>query len=215
HRVDPKPAFTLGRSSPHPRLPPGAFEVVWTGLLQVREPEPISFHANLGGEVTVEVDGVAVLRGQGRSETGRLGPGEGLNRRPGHYRLTVRYRSLADVPARLQIFWEGPSFAREPLPAWRLGHLPAELSPAARREELAARGRAAVGRLGCARCHAGAFPGVGDPPPGPSLADAGQIGRASWRERGKRCVGGRDRHEDDGVGGTRKIATAWWRRSVC
>ena len=28
-RVEPKPAFTLGRSSPHPRLPPGPFEVTW------------------------------------------------------------------------------------------------------------------------------------------------------------------------------------------
>ena len=27
YRVEPKPAFYLGRSSPHPRIPPGPFEV--------------------------------------------------------------------------------------------------------------------------------------------------------------------------------------------
>src|SRR4051812_48848255 len=44
HRIDLKPAFYLGHSSPHPRLPPGPFEVVWEGLFRVREPGPIAFH---------------------------------------------------------------------------------------------------------------------------------------------------------------------------
>ena len=158
HRVDPKPAFTLGRSSPHPRIPPGPFEVVWAGVLQVQDPGPIAFSAFVGGEVDVEVDGVTVLDGRGRSETSRLGPTEPLTRAPGHYRLTIRYRSLADVPARLQIWWEGPTFAREPLPAWRLSHLRRTVTPELAREQLAGRGRDAVGRLGCARCHARRVP---------------------------------------------------------
>ena len=135
HRVDSKPAFTLGSSSPHPRIPPGPFEVVWGGVLQVQDPGPIAFSAFLGGELDVEVDGVKVLRGAGRSETSRLGPSESLTRAPGHYRLTIRYRSLAEVPARLQIHWEGPTFAREPLPAWRLTHLPESVTPELAREQ--------------------------------------------------------------------------------
>jgi hypothetical protein len=180
HRIDPKPAFSLGHSSPHPRIPPGAFEVGWDGIIQVNDPGPIAFGAFLGGELDVAVDGVVVLRGRGLSETSRLEPAATLTRPPGHYRIAVRYRSVAGVPARLQIDWEGPGFAREPLPAWRLSHLAAELDPAIDREERAARGRDAVGRLGCARCHQGAFPGVTDPPPGPSLADAGRRLRQDW-----------------------------------
>src|SRR5262245_514201 len=42
-RIDAKPAFTLGYSSPHPRLPAGPFEVVWTGLLLLTDPGPIIF----------------------------------------------------------------------------------------------------------------------------------------------------------------------------
>src|SRR5262249_9835654 len=109
HRIEPKPAFCLGHSSPHPRIPPGRFEVAWSGILQVNDPGPIRFSAYLGGELSVEVDGVAVLRGAGPSDTSRLGPGEGLTRPPGHYRIAVRYHALAGVPARLQLFWEGPT----------------------------------------------------------------------------------------------------------
>ena len=180
HRVEPKPTFHLGPSSPHPRIPPGPFEVVWEGLLRVQEPGPFSFDAQLGGEVDMVVDGVTVLRARGESEVGLSPSSTALTREPGSYRLTIRYRSLAGVPARLQVFWRGPTFAREPLPAWRLGHLAADVSPAARRDELAERGRAAVVRHGCARCHSGALPGVVEGPPGPSLADAGRRLDRGW-----------------------------------
>src|SRR5215217_6538033 len=55
-RVEPKPAFYLGRSSPHPRLPPGPFEVAWSGVIQIKERGPITFAALVGGEVTVTID---------------------------------------------------------------------------------------------------------------------------------------------------------------
>src|SRR5205085_662707 len=34
--------------------------------------------------------------------------------------------------------------------------------------------------LGCARCHQDAFPGVNDPPPGPSLVGLGKRVSAAW-----------------------------------
>jgi cbb3-type cytochrome oxidase cytochrome c subunit len=179
-RVEPKPAFYLGNSSPHPRLPPGPFEVAWTGVLRMKGSGAVSFDAYLGGELTVVVDGVTVLRGRGESAEGRVGPGRRLRRGPGVYRFEARYRSLAGVPARLQLGWEGEGFAREPLPAWLLGHLTNQEPPAARHEELVAAGREAVGRLGCARCHRSAFPGVSDPAPGPVLAGLGRRLRRDW-----------------------------------
>src|SRR5207248_4715216 len=179
-RVEPKPAFHIGRSSPHPRLPPGPFEVTWSGVIALKEPGPLTFWAFVGGELTVTIDGVTVLEGRGPTDAARLAGKAALKREPGSYRVAVRYRSLADVPARLQLWWEGPTFAAEPLPPWRLGHLAADRTAAVEQDERAARGRDAVGRLGCARCHSGAFPAVSDPPPGPSLADAGRRRDRGW-----------------------------------
>src|SRR5262245_64751519 len=54
-RVEAKPAFTLGRSSPHPRIPPGPFEVAYSGVIHVKEKGPITLSAFVGGELTVTV----------------------------------------------------------------------------------------------------------------------------------------------------------------
>jgi mono/diheme cytochrome c family protein len=179
-RIEAKPAFTLGRSNPHPRLPVGPFEVVYRGVISLRDPGPISFSAFVGGEVTMIVDDVTVLEGRGTSETSQIVAKNTIERPGGYYRFELRYRSIADVPARLQVWWKGPSFIREPIPAWRLGHVESELLPAAKQEQLAMVGRSHVGRFGCARCHASAFPSVDDPPPGPSLADVGQRLSRRW-----------------------------------
>jgi mono/diheme cytochrome c family protein len=178
--IEPKPAFWLGGGNSHPRLPVGPFEVTCSGRLIIQEPGPLAFHALVGGELRIEVDGTTVLLGTGRTDASWVGPAERFSRPPGVYRLTVHFRSLPEVPARLQLFWEGPSFAREPLPAWRLGHLPTDVSPEALADERAERGRVAVGRLGCARCHSGHFFAVTDPPPGPSLADSRQRLDRNW-----------------------------------
>src|SRR5205814_8578417 len=105
-RVEPKPSFHLGVSSPHPRLPAGPFEVVWSGVLAVRDPGPLVFSAFVGGEVAVMVDGEVVLSGRGATDTARVESKAGLKRDGGFYPIAVRFRSLPDVPARLQLWWE-------------------------------------------------------------------------------------------------------------
>src|SRR4051812_32142721 len=150
-RVEAKPAFTLGRSSPHPRIPPGPFEVTYTGVLQIKESGPITFSAFVGGELTVTVDGVTVLDGRGQTDTAQVKGKEALKRESGYYTFTVKYQSLVDVPARLQLWWEGEAFAREPLPAWRLGRLAADETPVVKADLAAAAGRTAVREFGCAR----------------------------------------------------------------
>jgi len=180
YRIEVKPAFHLGHSSPHPRIPPGPFEVVWTGVLNLTDPAPLTFDAYTCGEVTMEVDGVIVLQGRGNKETAHIKSKKTLQRPQGLYRLRIRYRSLVDQPARLQIGWQGRTFTREPLPAWQLKHLAVDLTADARQDQLAEKGRMAVGRFGCARCHRGAFPGIADAPPGPSLADARRRINRGW-----------------------------------
>lgn len=179
-RIDPKPAFSWGESSPHPRLAPGAFEAAWSGVIEFFEPRPVRFGAYAAGEVTVIIDGETVLQGRGERPTAWIAGAKPFWREPGLYRLHIRYRSLDDVPARIQLCWEGETFARETLPATRLKHLPQELGSEAEAELAAERGRLAVERLGCARCHATAFPGVFSLPPGPSLADLGERVDGSW-----------------------------------
>jgi glucose/arabinose dehydrogenase/cytochrome c551/c552 len=179
-RIDAKPAFSLGRCSPHPRIPPGPFEVTWSGILYLKDPGPIRFDGYICGEVTVEIDGVVVLAGRGETETSKIVGAQALTRETGLYPLRVSYRALPSLPGRLQLWWEGPTFSREPLPAWQLYHKAADVPDAVAREQIAERGRLAVERLGCARCHAGAFPGIAAPPPGPSLADAGRRIDRGW-----------------------------------
>ncbi|HEX3151632.1 MAG TPA: hypothetical protein VHR66_26395, partial [Gemmataceae bacterium] len=180
HRIDPKPAFALGRSSPHPRLPAGSFEVTWTGTISIRDPGPISFFAYVGGEVVVAIDGVIVIDGRGLTDLAKAMGKATLTRASGVYPLTIHYRSIADVPARFQLWWEAPSFAAETIPAWKFGHLAAQRLPALEADAQTVRGRDLVGQFGCARCHASTFPSVTAPPPGPTLADAGKRLNRTW-----------------------------------
>jgi mono/diheme cytochrome c family protein len=181
-RVEPKPAFYLDGSSLHPRLPPGPFEATWTGALLVKERGVLRFAAYLGGEMRLEVDGDVVLEGKG-SGGSRLQGTKTWTREAGLYRVKLTYRSQTSVPARVQLWWEGESFSREPIPAWRFSHIATELSPAARDDARAALGKRLAGELGCARCHRDAMPGLTEPPPGPALHDVrGRIGR-EWLMR--------------------------------
>ncbi|MGE3808976.1 MAG: hypothetical protein AB7K24_30300, partial [Gemmataceae bacterium] len=180
HRLEVKPAFYLGHGSVHPRLPAGPFEARYSGFLLLREAAPIKFDAFVCGRLTVKIDGVAVLEGTGESDTAHLEGKQPLDRPRGIYRFEVDYRALADRPARLQIHWQGPSFSREPLPAWQLKHV-AEQEPAAfKQDNLVEAGRIQAGLLGCARCHQSSFPGNHEPPRGPSLADARQRLDRDW-----------------------------------
>lgn len=178
-RIETKPAFYLGRSSPHPRIAPGPFEVTYTGVIAMKDSGAITFSAFVGGEVTITIDGAVVLEGKGLTDTARI-VGKPTKRDTGSYTFTVKYRSLQDVPARLQIWWEGDAFAREPLPAWRLGSAHSPEQRIARVDMRTQSGTALVAEYGCARCHASAFPAVHAPPPGPSLADANRRFNKAW-----------------------------------
>jgi cytochrome c2/glucose/arabinose dehydrogenase len=178
--VDAKPAFFLGDGSLHPSLPPGPFEVGWSGSLRIEEAGPFRFAAFVRGDVLVEVDGMTALEGRGESARALLASKAPLDREPGLYPLKIRYRSPQDLPARLQIWWEGAEFSLEPLPPWRLFHSTSDLKEAATEAELISRGRDLARRWGCAGCHRSALPGAREPPPGPSLADIGARANREW-----------------------------------
>ncbi|MBX3421372.1 MAG: hypothetical protein KF752_07420 [Pirellulaceae bacterium] len=176
-RLDAKPALTLGDSSPHPRIPPGPINVTWNGAILIQD--SVTFSAYVGGAVSVTVDGQVVLQGTGRSDDSHITASTPLKVVPGYHRLVVSFRSLPGVAARLQLWWQGESFASEPLAAWRLGHLAEQETPQFQFDQLAEQGRIVIERAGCARCHAGAFPSI-DFVPGPALIDAGQRLNQQW-----------------------------------
>lgn len=173
YRVDAKPALALGDSSPHPRLPAGPFNVVWVGVIQLRGEGPFLFDAFVGGEISVRIDDTVVLQGRGESNTAQLRSNAPFKPKTGRARISIEYRSIQGVPARLQLWWQGADFTREPLPEWLLKYSPEEAPITGQQEHSIATGRLAAGRFGCARCHAEAFPAVTDPPPGPSLTNVG------------------------------------------
>jgi len=161
-RVDLNPALTL-KGSPHPRIPSGAFRVVWTGLLLVQDVDELSFHHS--DLARVEIGGRAVT--------------EPLQLKPGFHRIRIDLQSGFEA-THFQLSWSGKTFAKEPIPAWKFRHLASELSEAARTEAFVQRGRDAVGRFGCARCHLSQFPAVSDPAPGPSIGDLAARVNATW-----------------------------------
>ncbi len=179
-RIDRKPAFRLGDSSPHPRIAPGPFEATWTGFIEVDSDDPVRFDALVGGELAIELGGVTVLDGRSEDERTLVRSDRAWERGAGEFPIAVRYRSLAGVPARLQIWWESKRFAREPLPAWRLKHDASRLPDAVHIEAQVDVGRDAARRFGCARCHRDTFAGADDPPPGPSLAGVADRTSREW-----------------------------------
>ncbi|GIW81294.1 MAG: hypothetical protein KatS3mg105_3101 [Gemmatales bacterium] len=179
-RIDKKPAFYLGRSSPHPRLPAGPFEVAWSGMIFLKEETSYSFAAYVCGEVTVAIDGEIALRGKGSDDNSYLLSDHVFKRSFGLYRIEVTYRSLPNTPARLQLWWEGENFSREPLPAWQLFHLVKKLPASVLEQQQVDRGRELAADSGCARCHRSAFPGIEEPPPGPSLTHLGRRVSRAW-----------------------------------
>jgi cytochrome c551/c552 len=180
HRIDPKPAFALGVSSPHPRLAPGPFAASWRGILEVGETDAITFSVRAGGEVVISVGGGAVLTARGEGQDAWIAAPRAVDLASGLHPIEIEYRSLSGVPGRLQIFWEGKTFSREPLPAWRLWHDSRSVPARVREEEALNRGRAAARRYGCAVCHASALPGVEAGTPGPAVAGWGDSMRRDW-----------------------------------
>jgi glucose/arabinose dehydrogenase/cytochrome c551/c552 len=178
-RIESKPAGTWGIAGPPPQVGATSLHITWTGVLELRDPGPLRLGGHVAGNVKVELNDETVLEAQ--SATGEALEWSDWCEHPvGEYRLRVEYRSFAESPARLQLWWEGKTFAPEPLPATHLKHVPQELPVALREYEAAERGRTLAGKLGCARCHAAAMPGIAAPPPGPSLADVGSRLRRGW-----------------------------------
>jgi mono/diheme cytochrome c family protein/glucose/arabinose dehydrogenase len=154
--------------------------VLWQGQLVLKETDAIRFSAFLGGELKLVIDGVEVFDVRSAEPSQRIESTAILRRPAGTYALEIQYRSLPDTPARVQIWWEGESFSRAPLPASRLQHAANGVPPRLHFQEKAEEGRELVRQFGCAQCHAEAFPGVAAARLGPSLEKLASRVQRDW-----------------------------------
>ena len=161
-RIDPRPAFDWQHATPDVRLAREPFEVVWTGMILVRDGTRFQFHARVNGGVRVDIGTETVLETE--PLRGRFVSGREVTLAAGEHTLTVNYNSpeTAD-PAGLQIFWSSDAFPLEPLSADILTHESTD-SVVLRQQ---ASGSLLSDAYRCAACHADS--GEPDVPAAPDL----------------------------------------------
>ena len=189
-RLQAQISLACGDRPPDRRVGPGPFDAVFEAQLLVQSPGVHRLSVYASGHVRVTLAGKTVLDGH-RREPGWLAA-EPIDVPFGFHPLEVHYRR-ENEPARLNLFWEGPNFASEPLAARWLFH---EASDAPSDEF--ERGRQLTRALRCAACHA--IPGEIDPLPAGALDSlagnisrawiidrlSGAAGDAAWRNRTSR-----------------------------
>ncbi|HEX4612296.1 MAG TPA: hypothetical protein VH092_29145 [Urbifossiella sp.] len=151
-RLDPAPAVALAAGdSAHPRLK-GLGSVTWTGYVNVVRAGKHRFSATVRGIVGVHVGDKAVLSADGKDAEPATVDGPEVDLPGGVLPVKVFFASHPGA-ARLDLFWEGPGFRKEPIAHQFLGHLPAG-RPAAFATDLALEhGRFRFEELACVRCH--------------------------------------------------------------
>jgi glucose/arabinose dehydrogenase/mono/diheme cytochrome c family protein len=161
-RVDRDIHFDWRGSPPDLRLPPGPFAIRWTGKLLAPEDGDVRLSVHVAGAVRVAVDGEIALEGE-RAEPSWIA-GKPLRLDHGEHRLEVEYRKTG-THARIGLYWEGESFALEPIGEAHLFAPDGEPPP-----DDFERGLRLARALRCAACHS--IPGLPPPPRAPSLARA-------------------------------------------
>jgi mono/diheme cytochrome c family protein len=145
-RIDESLAFDWESAAPDPRLPADSFTATWRGRLWTQAPGryELAVYAG-GGKVSLRLAGKEVLTGDAAA-AGWIRT-EPIDLEFGRHELEVTFERTA-APARLALYWSGPNFVLEPVPARFLMH-DRESSPTSDFE----RGRTLAAALRCAACH--------------------------------------------------------------
>lgn len=158
-RVDSTLALAWQNEPPDPRLAASSFHGNWQGRLFSIVPGTYRLHGFVQGQVSVRVAGQTVIEGNS-AEPAWL-DGEGIELEYGYHPLQISYDGNASS-GHLALYWSGPQFQLEPVPAWHLFHTD-EATPG----EGFHAGERLVRALRCNACHA--LPSQAAPLPGPDL----------------------------------------------
>ncbi|MFO0870011.1 MAG: PA14 domain-containing protein, partial [Pirellulales bacterium] len=150
-RVDRMAALRVRpETSPTPFLPPGRFRLRWEGYLRVPLPLSASFSLQGTGAAALSINDVVVRSLQPLTAATPTAAAP-VMLRGGFNKIVVDYVSPAEGDATVQLAWESPEFAREPVPPTQwfcAGDDPQLLS-----SETLRRGRELFATLKCAACH--------------------------------------------------------------
>lgn len=130
---------------PDERLPPGEFSAEWRGSVLAMAPGQYRFYLHACGTAELKIAGRQVLKTQAQQP--RWFESQPIELDYGHHPLQISYRTAGNA-ARLGLYWSGPRFELEPVPAQALWHQPAD-DPGDRFE----RGGELWRALRCANCH--------------------------------------------------------------
>lgn len=87
-------------------------QIVWQGWLHIRDKGPITFHAFVAGELTVEIDGESSW--SAAADTPAWVSSQPLQLGVGRLPFRIQYRPATREP-QLLLFWSAPGFVREPI----------------------------------------------------------------------------------------------------
>lgn len=184
-RLEPTVAITLAEGeSPHPSLAKGRV-MTWKGYINFTRAGKYKFDATLvGGNLTVKVDGKGVLTGAAGAKGVSDVRSAEVQYDGGVTPFEVTFvADLGDSP-RVELFWEGPGFIKEPLNYQYLGHLAKDRPASFAKSGALEHGRFLFEEFSCAKCHQ---PDAGDKMAktlaehtGPNLTDVAKRTYAGW-----------------------------------
>jgi mono/diheme cytochrome c family protein len=184
-RLEPTVALTLGTKteSPHPRLASGT-NMSWKGYINLTRRGNYTFSATIrGGKLTVKVADKLVLVADA-SDTAITKAGADTAFEGGVETLEVTFERTPNHPSRVELFWQGPGFIKEPLPNQFLGHLAKDRPKEFLNDSENEHGRFKFEELACAKCHK---PNADDKMAktladhtGPNLTEIGKRAYAGW-----------------------------------
>lgn len=178
-RYEALPAMLLkAGETPDPRLADSGWTADWQGLIEILRPGQYAFAARASGKLEVNIGGQSVLAVSAPKGKVIDSAGQPVTLKFGLHPIVVRFQPSAAGPS-LKLFWQAESFAREPLPAFVLGHAKSGVAVA----DAFATGRLNVEEHSCTACHLPGDHALAQSlltRPGPHLSGAGSRLKAAW-----------------------------------
>ena len=155
-RLESTVALTLASKTetPHPALETGGL-MTWKGHINITRRGSYTFSGTVrGGRLVVKVGGKEVLDASSPGEpvVNKTGPETASEGGVETFEATFT-RVMSDTGSRVELFWQGASFIKEPVPAQFLGHLAKDRPKQFATDNALAHGRFKFEELACAKCH--------------------------------------------------------------
>ena len=170
-------------TSPTPFLPAGPFKATWTGDLNLRLRDRMSFAAEGRGKLSISVKGKVVFEVAGDDFSQKAGEVVRLDK--GANALVVTYESPDKGDAFVRVYWKEQKGLRpEAIPPTAFTHDPSAKDEAQGR--LVREGRQLLADLRCTKCHGTPATPSGMPElaaDAPSLTDVGDRLQIHWLSR--------------------------------